>query len=85
MHIFNAAIFRHGRTGVRGKARSLRIMPDWRFGGESQAGNIAVRKNGHTQHDVTIRIEAEATSLGVRPGGPATNRVAQGSVCGFCT
>jgi hypothetical protein len=44
----------------------------------------AVEKNGFTQHDVnTIRIDAEATSIGVMPTDPTINPVVRVSGCGF--
>jgi len=62
------------------------LAPKETLGGAIQAGDIAVRKNGYTQHDVnTIRIDAEATSIGVRLADPAINPVAWGGDCGVCT
>jgi hypothetical protein len=50
------------------------------------AGDIAVRKYGYTQHDVnTIRIDAEATSIGAGLADPPINPMARAGVCGVWT
>jgi hypothetical protein len=91
MQIFNTAITLstrfYGSTGLRPTRFYNAGLTVWRRknpSGQIQTRDIAVRKNGYTQHDVnTIRIDAEATSSGVRLADPTIDPMARGGGCGF--